>query len=359
MQVFLSVGRVPTNTHKRFLDRLDERLRNRGIESRTIGRNTFTAGQPLEKIEDEIRKSHGLLVLAMRRTEFSQGGVEYTAPDQPPTAIASRVYATPWHQIELAMARMLKLPTLVILERGIYEEGLLEDKYGWYVYRTDVSQSAFDKEEFVGILDDWCQRVKSTTAAPVKTFGDSWTIGDILRALKPAGLWQLFGALATMLAALFTLGAWAQAKGLVGTGESPVKVAPSVGAPGGSTVPIPPPPQEPSTPALSAAERFLQAIDTGDPHQSWLLLSEFGRSLVSNDEQQWRSLYTNNITPLGKLKTRKFIRTETTQSLSGFPPGTYRAFTFESEYKKRTMKETVLVHTEHGNWAIAMFSIIP
>ena len=126
-QVFLSVGRVPTTTHKQFIDKVEAKLLHRGLVSKTIGRNTFTAGQPLDKIKEEMRASRGLLVFAMKRTSFPDGGSEFRRLDQPPEHLRARSYATPWHQIEISMATTLGLPTLVLLETGVHEEGLLEE----------------------------------------------------------------------------------------------------------------------------------------------------------------------------------------------------------------------------------------
>lgn len=72
-RVFLSVGRVARAEQKIFLESLEGKLRAHGLEPRTIGRNTFTFGQPLERIKQTMHECRGLLVLAFERTRVASG----------------------------------------------------------------------------------------------------------------------------------------------------------------------------------------------------------------------------------------------------------------------------------------------
>jgi hypothetical protein len=204
MQVFLSVGRVATEQQRLFLDRLEAKLRNRGLDPRTIGRNTFTAGQPLDRIVEVMKGCSGILVLAFERT-FVEKGYELRPDDEEPQHFDTRKYASPWHHIELAMAHMLELPTLAIVERGVCEEGLLEDKYGWYVIRTRLELSALDSDECSGIIDDWSNRAKAPRN-PQKLEVEKLTIGDLAKNMKPAQMWAVIAALLSVLAGAVVFG---------------------------------------------------------------------------------------------------------------------------------------------------------
>jgi hypothetical protein len=223
MRAFLSVGRVATPEQKAFLERLEAKLRNRDIEPRTIGRNSFTAGQPLEKIKEEMRQCRGLIALAFERTRFPPGGREFRLPPQAELELPEERYATPWHHIEIAIATFLGLPIFVVVQNGIREEGLLEDKYGWYVYRTQLTIDDLETDEFNGILDDWCSRAKSTARPRIDA--SDLSIGQLLSSLKVTQLWALLGTAITIAAALVTFGAWGSSIGLpivknLGTGSS-------------------------------------------------------------------------------------------------------------------------------------------
>jgi hypothetical protein len=228
MQVFLSVGRVATPEQKTFLDKLEDKLRKRGVEPRTLGRNTFTSGQPLDKIKEEMRKSRGLLVLAFERLRFPSGGTELRLGESA-ASLPERCYATPWHHIELAMASILGLPTFVLLERSVHQEGLLEEKYGWYVHRVTLDPSALDADEFTGILDDWCKRVASTVTAKIDV-GDL-SVRELVVNMRPAQVRAALVALVTILGGAFGLGAWMDAKGLLSGPSMPVNPASSQARP--------------------------------------------------------------------------------------------------------------------------------
>jgi len=363
-QVFLSVGRLATTRHRKFVHELEAKLRILAIEPHTIGRNTFTAGQPLEKIKDEMRLSRGLIVVATERTHFPTGGEEYRSLDKPPTQIGARRYATAWHHIELAMACMLGLPTFVIIEEGIFEEGLLEDKYGWYVYRTTIETSVIDSDEFNGILGDWCQRVKTTPPLPTTTMTTGvgeLTVGQLFTALKPSAIWTLLGSLATILGGAFAGGTWLASKGFI-VDPKVAPVVPSVNAstaPSGSPPPLPSP--EPSTPAQVVVDAFLKAIDSGDPLDSWALLSDVTRKEQSMTESTWREIYSNTILPLGKLKSRSLIGQGPFPAPPAAPPGLYRYLAYQSSHAKETGRriETVTVRSDSGVWQIFNYQISP
>jgi hypothetical protein len=126
------------------------------------------------------------------------------------------------------MAKMLDLPILVILQNGLYQDGLLEDKHGWYVYRTKLRPDELDSNQFVGTLDDWVKRVNTKPAVALEDPAQL-TIGDLFRRMKPGQLWGTLAALLALLAGAVTVGAWvrnAHGEGVSGRNEhkpSPVE----------------------------------------------------------------------------------------------------------------------------------------
>jgi hypothetical protein len=205
MQVFLSVGRVSTPAQQQVLERLEQKVRNAQLDPRTVGRNTFTSQQPLERVKTLMQECRGLIVLAFERTAVD-GGREAQGLDNPPLQFSNRRYATAWHQIELAMASMLGLPTLVVTEDGLHEEGLLEDKYGWYVYRMKLRADSLDTDEFVGILADWARRCGEFKSKSIDPAG--LTIGQIFTSLTVSQAWAVIAALAALVGGSFVAGAY-------------------------------------------------------------------------------------------------------------------------------------------------------
>jgi hypothetical protein len=208
MQVFLSVGRTTDRQEKLFLEKLEEQLRAKQLDPRTIGRNTFTSGQPLDKVKDVMRGCHGAIAVVFGRTVVS--GKEYLPYKDGSTtrqekSFSDRTHTTPWHHIELAMASILELPILVLVQEGVFEEGLLEDKYGWFVIRGELHPSQLDKLEIQAILTDWIDRVKTPKPTPqIKV--DALTIGQLVRDMRPSQMWAIGLALVTLLSGAALVG---------------------------------------------------------------------------------------------------------------------------------------------------------
>jgi hypothetical protein len=206
MKVFLSVGRVSTPEQRIFLENLESRLRASGLEPKTIGRNTFTSGQVLQRIQATMRECRGLLVLAFERTRFSSG-IELQEEGEQPLRFAERRCATPWHHIELGMASMLDLPTLVVIEKGLHEEGLLEDKYSWYVIRAQLKPESLGKDHFSGTLNDWIERTK-TSPQRALTKTEDLTIGQLVNNMRPSQLWGVLAGLVALVVGAFAAGSY-------------------------------------------------------------------------------------------------------------------------------------------------------
>jgi hypothetical protein len=112
---------------KEFLDELCRKLGERGLEPRTVGDTDFGM-QPLEEIRGVMMECNGLLSVALRRVIVRDG------EDRPDRELDTRVapitpgtwLTTPYSHLETAMAFQLGLPILVIVERGVRQEGALE-----------------------------------------------------------------------------------------------------------------------------------------------------------------------------------------------------------------------------------------
>lgn len=210
-EVFMSVGRTWTPEQESFVNEIEGILDAHGLETFTIGRNTFTAAGPLERILEVMRTCHGLIAVAFGRTTVKEG-IDHSALEGKGVSFDMRTYSTPWHHIEMSMAYTLKLPVLVILERGVFEEGLLEDKYGWYIYRAAIGAKTTASKELQGILVDWCDRVKKRQAAPPEVANpEDLTLAKLFGGMKVSHLWATLAAIVALVVGSFSLGAWGKA----------------------------------------------------------------------------------------------------------------------------------------------------
>lgn len=157
--VFISIGKPYAEPQREFLDRLIKLLHSCNIEPRVVNKTDYSTGNPLKDISRIMRECHGAVVVAYERTYFGSG-LEKRKSAQERRIKAVR-YTTPWNQIEAAMAFALGLPIIVMMETGLQEEGLLEEKYDWYIERVPISAAAFADNDVRGRIEAWCRRVQA------------------------------------------------------------------------------------------------------------------------------------------------------------------------------------------------------
>jgi hypothetical protein len=205
--VFLSVGRRLRPDQEEFVRSLEEELRRNDVSPKTVGRNDFTSGQPLARIAEVMAKCCGAVVIAFERTH-SPTVVEYRRTPEEHTSHEITL-PTVWNQIEASMAYVHGLPLLVVVERGLRPEGLLEARYDWYVQTVDPSdEESLTTPEFRGVLTDWLKRVDETSkAGPARAVGsnrnvEALTPAQLVRSLSIKQAWAIIVAIATTLAGI-------------------------------------------------------------------------------------------------------------------------------------------------------------
>ncbi|WP_413669342.1 hypothetical protein ACEN9X_04860 [Mucilaginibacter sp. Mucisp86] len=210
-KVFISVGGTATPQQEDFVKSIEDRLRSENLIPNTIGRNTFSSDSPLKSIKALMDECSGILVIALERTYFESGIEKRGGTNEIPLSVTK--FATPWNQIEPAIAYAKNLPILVIVEEGVRAEGLLEKGNDWYVMTVKLNQSSLSTVEFNGVLASWKSKVEALSLSKndvavekKKVVPDELTIGDLVSNMKPAQLWGVLGAIIALMAAIFVIG---------------------------------------------------------------------------------------------------------------------------------------------------------
>ncbi|MBC7983296.1 MAG: hypothetical protein H7Y02_05505 [Candidatus Obscuribacterales bacterium] len=205
LNVFVSVGGTATEQQETFVRAVEDRLRSEGLIPHTVGRNTFSAEAPLKTVTRLLDSCAGTVVIALERMYFPSGAEKRGGPKE--ASLADVKLATPWNQIEAAMAYSRGHPLMVIVEHGIKTEGLLERGYDWYVQSVKPDPAALSTTEFNGVLSSWKQ---SLTQRPAKSViaknPTELTVGELFGNMKPGQLWSLLGTLAAVVGGAFALG---------------------------------------------------------------------------------------------------------------------------------------------------------
>jgi len=156
--IFVSVGVTSTAEQEQFVSAIENRLTSEGLVPKTVGRNTFSAGAPMKMVEELLDTCAGTVVIALERYYYPSGTEKRGSADE--ISHEKIKLPTPWNQIEAALSYSRGLPLLVIVEKGIKSEGLLERNYDWYVQYVPINEASLQSAEFNGVLSSWIQRIE-------------------------------------------------------------------------------------------------------------------------------------------------------------------------------------------------------
>ena len=197
--VFLSYPRPCMNGQQTFIDRIDDQLRSRGLGSRTLGVTDHDWDAPLKAIRHLMLASCGLIAIAFRRTYINQGiGNCRTDTGNSMTCLLNDEWLTsPWVHIESAMAYQIGLPILILREKGVMAEGLLEnDVAGICIPAFDLGGALdcyFTSPVWGDLISRWEVQVKSIAESGRRLRCPSGTPLRLTRppsASAPGKAWQ-------------------------------------------------------------------------------------------------------------------------------------------------------------------------
>jgi hypothetical protein len=151
-------------------------------------------------------RCRGAVVIALERCYFPAGIKNRGGPKEKETRLTEIRLATPWNQIEAAMAQSRGHPLLVIVENGLSSEGLLERGYDWYVQWVKLETSALNTREFNGVLAGWKQKMLESPKK-VRPSPADLSVAELIGSLKPAQLRSVIAALVALVVGAFALGA--------------------------------------------------------------------------------------------------------------------------------------------------------
>jgi hypothetical protein len=188
-----------TDQYAQFRDALETFLRDGcKCDPRIMGRNEYPSGSPLKKIDEVMRGCHGVVVVAFER-KYVETGLDKRSGGNP-QKLRNQTYTTPWNQIEASMAFSLGLPLYIICEHGLLKEGLIEDKFDWYVQYSDMSKAFFTRPEVSESIRAWV----ASRVIPLSKTPRVWIalIGTLkFSEMTPKDVWTALGVIVTSFVA--------------------------------------------------------------------------------------------------------------------------------------------------------------
>jgi hypothetical protein len=164
--VFLSYPRPMNQAQVRFIDVLRGILESQGFAPRTLGVTDYDLDAPLTAIRRLMLESNGIITVAFRRVHLGRASLNHGSdiPDRPETDISGKWLTSPWAHIEPAMAFQLGLPILILREKGVLDDGVLEKGVtGVYMPEFDVesTDSYWSSTEWNALLRRWTHQVET------------------------------------------------------------------------------------------------------------------------------------------------------------------------------------------------------
>lgn len=205
MKIFLSVGSTYNDEQESFVSAFETFLAQNGCERLTVGRGNYYASQPIVAARDLMQQVDAVVVIAFTRLAVEKA-VDKPGSDNE-SKIVDRNYPTIWNQLEAAMAFGLKLPLLVIIEKGLYQEAMLKDRLEYRALVTELDKSFFVSEEFRGIFLDW-KRIAENRSKEQSVDIKFLTVGKLIKELQPEQLWKVLGSLFGLLSAVAVAAYW-------------------------------------------------------------------------------------------------------------------------------------------------------
>ena len=145
--IFLSYPKPCYGLQEKFIEHLNEFLKNRGFVPRTLGVTDYDMDTPLTAIRRLMLECNGILTIAFRRTFIQKGTGKYRTDldGMKEITLEDKWLTSPWAQIEAAMAFQIGLPVLILRETEVMEEGILEKGIlGLYMPDFDLGKSIED-----------------------------------------------------------------------------------------------------------------------------------------------------------------------------------------------------------------------
>jgi hypothetical protein len=143
ISVFLSYPKPSFTKQKEFIEKATGFLQNRGFEPRTLGVTDYDMDAPLKAIRRLMLECNGVITIAFRRYFIEKGTARFQTDIEnlKEAPIGGTWLTTPWSHIEPAMAYQIGLPVLILREKGVLDDGMLErGVVGLYMPEFDLDQ---------------------------------------------------------------------------------------------------------------------------------------------------------------------------------------------------------------------------
>jgi hypothetical protein len=164
-QVFISHPTPHTPNQKTFLKLIDDKLAACGLNPVNLGKKNWNFKKPMAPIQEMMRESKGAIIVGLERSHSYIGyDKEDTTNKEDRIEFVHRYSSTPWVHIEAGMAYQAGLPMLILKEKRIHAEGILDpnnsESYIFeFLLEKNLEKLSYELDQ---IIESWVQEVLKT-----------------------------------------------------------------------------------------------------------------------------------------------------------------------------------------------------
>lgn len=159
VNVFISHP-TPYNDHQeKFLTLINNMLKEHGLNPTNLGKNNWSSRSPLKPIKEIMATCKAAIIIGMERHHSYIG---YEKENSKETKEYIHKYSSsPWIQIEAGMAYQAGLPLMILKERKVFSEGILDSNISeYYVFEFEIEkQYKRLSDELRAIILDWINQI--------------------------------------------------------------------------------------------------------------------------------------------------------------------------------------------------------
>lgn len=163
VKVFISHPTPCNSQQKELLRLIHEQLDKHGLVPVNLGKNNWNYKKPLEPIRNLILECKGAIIVAIERHHNLIGYEREMASNRKDRQEFVHKYtSSPWIQIEGGMAYQAGVPLLILKEKKIYPEGILDpNNSDSYIFDFDIGKNCKQlSPEMEKIIESWIKVLK-------------------------------------------------------------------------------------------------------------------------------------------------------------------------------------------------------
>lgn len=159
IDVFISHPSPYNNIQSQFLELIKAKLADHGLNAVNLGTNNWNFQKPLKPVKALIAKCRGAIIIGLERHHSYIGYEKEDSEGQ--SELVHKYTSSPWIHIEGGMAYQAGLPLLILKEKKIHPEGILDpnnsESYIFdFIVEKNVDALSIDLQQ---IIQSWASEI--------------------------------------------------------------------------------------------------------------------------------------------------------------------------------------------------------